>query len=86
MRISLVIFELHNGQLGSSTKLNDSLIHPLQSSPVQAHTFVSTSGTGSFGPREKVMNASPFLVYLPLYFFSDSKERRQKLKTNSVYH
>jgi len=60
MRTSNSISELHNGQLGSFAKLNDSRIHPWQSSLVQAHTFVSTSGTGSFGPRENDMNATPF--------------------------
>ncbi len=74
-RTSCVIEAVHNGHSGSFSKLNDSRIQPLQSSLEHTHIVVSTSGTGSLGPLEKDMTASPFSVVLLLYSFLVHKER-----------
>lgn len=84
-RTSSVIVDLHSGHSGSWLKLNDSLIQPLHSSLVHAQIFVSTSGTGSFGPLEKDMTASPFIVVLPLYSFFESNERDHGITWQQPY-
>lgn len=47
---SFFISDWHRGHLGTSSKVNVSLIQPEQSSLVQDHILVSTSGIGSFLP------------------------------------
>lgn len=63
VRVSFVISDSHNGHDGSLAKLNESLIQPLHSSFVHAHTTVSTSGKGSRRPRENPTSPSPFNCY-----------------------